>query len=124
MMRFRKLIDDEFRNSLSLEDYASRLGITPTHLNRLCRAHLDQSALGVLNSRIALEAKRLLIFTSLTVKEVAAALSFDDAGYFTRFFRHETGLAPTLFRQRRHAYGQAAKDGSSRGGPAISASRR
>ena len=80
--------------------YAQRLGLTVTHLNRLCREHLSDTALGIVNARILLEAKRCLIFTSLSVKETAAAVGFDDAAYFTRFFRRESGLSPLAFRER------------------------
>lgn len=112
--RFRDLVDLHYRERLSIEDYAGRLGLTTAHLNRLCRTHLGQSALGVVQARIVLEAKRYLAFTTLGIKEIADAVGFEDAAYFTRFFRRETRLAPTEFRARRLGaagdQGQAAND--------------
>lgn len=96
--RFRQLVDSHFRDHLAVEDYAGRLGVTPVHLRRLCRRHLGAAPLGVVRARLLLEARRLLVFTSLGVKEVAAALGFADHAYFSRFFRHETGRSPTAFR--------------------------
>lgn len=100
LARFRQLVDRDFRRRLPIEAYARQLGITVTHLNRLCRDHLGDTALGIVNARIMLEAKRCLTFTSLEVKETAASLGFDDPAYFTRFFRRESGLSPVAFRAR------------------------
>ncbi|MGO4571605.1 helix-turn-helix domain-containing protein [Microvirga sp. 2TAF3] len=98
VMRFRQLVDQEFRSHKPIEIYARRLGLTATHLNRICREHLGETALGIVHQRIVLEAKRYLTFTSLSAKEVALALAFDDPSYFTRFFKRETGLSPMAFR--------------------------
>ncbi|HET8726807.1 MAG TPA: helix-turn-helix domain-containing protein, partial [Alphaproteobacteria bacterium] len=104
--RFRRLVDEEFRSRRPIAVYAERLGVTHTHLSRLCRQVLNDTALGVLNRRIVLEATRLLTFTALDVKEVAAALGFDDPAYFARFFRRETGRTPSEFRAGRSAADQ------------------
>ncbi|WP_162292597.1 helix-turn-helix domain-containing protein [Hartmannibacter diazotrophicus] len=96
--RFRGLVEDHFRDHWPIGAYATRLGITQTHLNRLCREVLGLSALQVVNRRLVIEARRLLAFTSLEVKEIAGEIGFDDAAYFTRFFRRETGRTPLTSR--------------------------
>jgi AraC family transcriptional activator of pobA len=101
-IRFRDLVDKDFRTRRAIEAYARQLGLTPTHLNRLCREYLRASALGVINRRIILEAKRYLVFTTLSAKEIAIALEFDDPSYFTRFFKRETGVSPLEFRAFQH----------------------
>ena len=101
---FRHLVDRDFRRRLPIAAYARQLSITETHLNRLCREQLSDTALGVVNARIMLEAKRCLIFTSMSIKETAAALGFEDAAYFTRFFRRESGLSPLAFREFQHRH--------------------
>ncbi|QRM27338.1 helix-turn-helix domain-containing protein [Microvirga sp. VF16] len=97
-LRFRELVDLHFRSHQPIEIYASRLGLTSPHLNRICREHLGDTALGVIHQRIILEAKRYLTFTSLSAKEIALALAFDDPAYFARFFKQKTGLPPLAFR--------------------------
>jgi len=97
-LRFRELVDREFCRHQPIEAYARRLGVTSPHLNRICREHLGDTALGVIHQRIILEAKRYLIFTSLSAKEIALALAFDDPAYFARFFKQKTGLSPLAFR--------------------------
>jgi AraC family transcriptional activator of pobA len=102
-LRFRQLVDQEFRTHKPVEAYARRLGLTPAHLNRVCREQLGDTALGIVHERLILEAKRYLTFTSFSAKEIALALAFEDPSYFARFFKNRTGLSPLGFRalQRR-----------------------
>lgn len=107
---FRGLVDSHFKDHWTVASYASKLAITPTHLNRVCRAVLGRSALEVIHDRLLLEAKRNLVYTSMTVKEVSNALCFSDPAYFTRFFAKKAGLPPTAFRDsRRDSAGGAAR---------------
>lgn len=99
-LEFRALVDRHFRQRLPVAHYAARLGTSQTHLNRICRAAFQDSALGVIDRRVVLEATRDLTFTVLSVKEIAASLGFEDPAYFTRFFTKHVGLSPTRFRQR------------------------
>jgi AraC family transcriptional activator of pobA len=98
LQRFRELVGRDYREHLPIDAYAQRLGMTATHLNRLCRRHLGTSALDVVHQRLVLEAKRHLTFTTLSAKQIALLLAFDDPAYFARFFRQKTGLAPLQYR--------------------------
>jgi AraC family transcriptional activator of pobA len=50
-----------------------------------------------------LEARRNLVYTSMTIQSVGEALGFTDPAYFTRFFKRQTGLSPKAFRLRARA---------------------
>lgn len=108
MRRFRELIERRFRDHLPVSDYAEALGITPTHLNRICRSLLGKSALTVIHDRLLLESKRSLVYTSMSVKEVSNLLGFSDPGYFARFFTRQTGIPPSEFRVSSRAPARAA----------------
>lgn len=97
--RFRALVDARFRERLPMDAYAGALGLTVGQLTRLCREVLGQSSLDVVNARVAHEAQRELVYSSLGVKQIAALLGFDDEAYFSRFFRKQTGQAPSAFRE-------------------------
>jgi len=96
--KFRSLIDRDFRKQHSLQTYANEIGVTVGHLSRLCREVLGRSSLEVINARIIQEAERELVYTSISIKQLAHELGFDDDAYFTRFFRKHTGVSPKVFR--------------------------
>lgn len=98
LRRFRAAVERDFRDGRSIRDYAAELGLTPVHLNRLCREALGRSALQVVHDRRLLEAKRQLLYTSMTVTEIAYALGYASPAYFSRFFAHRVGRPPSAFR--------------------------
>ena len=98
-LAFRMLVDKEYRQHRGIGFYARRLAISATHLNRISRAELGDSALGVVNRRLVIEATRDLTFGRLSVKQIAHSLGFDDAAYFSRFFSAHVGQSPKQFRQ-------------------------
>jgi AraC-like DNA-binding protein len=102
--RFRRLVEKDFKHRHRVADYATELGTSPGHLSALCRKTLRASAGRVIRARLCLEARRLLLYTDLTAAQVGDRLGFDDAAYFARFFRRETGQAPSRFRARGRVY--------------------
>jgi len=97
---FRALVDRKFRQTRRIADYAGEIGISQTHLNRVCRQVLGASALEVVERRIALEARRQLLFSTLSIKQIGAELGYEDPAYFTRFMTRALGEAPGAFRRR------------------------
>ena len=100
LKNLRKLIDQHFLTLHRPSEYARMLYITPNHLNALCKEHLGLQAGELIRSRIALEAKRLLINFGMSISEIAYALHFNDNSYFTKFFKKQTGLTPEEFRKQ------------------------
>ena len=100
--RFRELVDSGFRQRQPVSWYAQALGITPGQLTRLSHELLGLSAQAVVNARVVHEAQRELIYSSLSVKQIAAVLGFEDEAYFGRFFKKHTGHRPTEFRVLGH----------------------
>ncbi len=97
--RFRARVDECFHEHLSLDDYAGPLGISAGQLSRLCREVLGVSALDVIHARVVHEAERELVYSILSVKQIAALLGYADEAYFGRFFKKQTGHTPTEFRE-------------------------
>lgn len=98
LSRYKDLIDKNFRKERQVQAYASELGVSPNYLNVLTRKHLGKSALEMINGRVILEVKRMLIRTDCGVSEIAYCLGFNELSYFTRFFKHHTGVTPLEFR--------------------------
>lgn len=96
--KFRIAVNDSWSEGHSVNDFADMLGITPSHLRRLCQEVLGESPLSIINKRIVLAAQRDLAYSSMTVQQVAYSLGFEDSAYFSRFFRKQTGQTPSQFR--------------------------
>ena len=97
---FCQLIEENYATHQPVSYYARRLGITAAHLNALCRQTVGKSALELIHERMTLEAKRNLVYTSMTISIVSYTIGFSDPAYFTRFFKRQVGLSPKEFRKR------------------------
>lgn len=100
--RFRTLLDRHCHERLSVASYASELGVTTGQLSRVCRTAFGVSAIEAIDARAIQEAKRLLGYSTHSVKQIARELGFQDEAYFGRFFRKQTGLRPTEYRAAAH----------------------
>lgn len=104
--RFKNIIEENFTNNLTIKEYASQMGLSTAQLNNICREKVDKTALQIVHERLMLEVKRNLIYTSLTISEIAYTLGFSDPAYFTRFFSKQTGLSPKKYRANAHPAGK------------------
>lgn len=107
--RYAALLEREFGSALNVTDYAMALGVTPTHLTRACRSSCGRTALELLTERRLFEARRLLAETQTPVQDIARALGYSSAGYFTRNFTQGTGLAPSAYRKSAGQTGRASR---------------
>lgn len=98
MRGFSAALEREISAAKTVADYARMVGVTPGHLNDTVRAHTGRSAGEVIRERVVLEARRLLLHSTLSVGEIAYQLGFEDPSYFARFFRRATRRAPREFR--------------------------
>ena len=96
---FTALVEADFRTGSTINEYAAKLGVTPTHLTRSCKMACDRPASAILSDRVHFEARKLLRETHRPVKTIAEELGFSSAAYFTRAFLKQTGQTPTEFRR-------------------------
>lgn len=97
--RFRGLIEREFRRTRQVSDFAAELGVTPGHLNALCRRHVGRSAGDMIRGRVIAEARRLLVHTDDDVGRIGAYLGYPDPAYFSRVFKRATRVTPLAYRR-------------------------
>lgn len=96
---YTEIVERDFRSGKTVSDYAAELGVTSTHLSRVCRETCGRPASSLLQDRQLFEARRLLAETRLPVQDIAEALGFGSAAYFSRSFQARTGKTPTAFRR-------------------------
>lgn len=97
---YADLLERDFRSGKGVADFARALGVTPTHLTRVCNRTCGRPASDLLHDRVIFEARRMLSETRLPVARISANLGFTSAAYFTRAFQHRTGRTPSDFRRQ------------------------
>ncbi len=105
--RYCRLIVQGYRSERVMADYAAHLDVTPTHLSRVCKECAGLSAADILTQRTLHAARSALAEPAPSVQEVAQALGFSSAAYFTRFIQHHTGQTPTALRRAAQQAGPA-----------------
>jgi AraC-like DNA-binding protein len=98
LRKFSQLVEKNFRVMHSVTEYADILGITAKTLTKRISKYSIISPIEIIKNRVILEAKRLLLFTDLSVKEIAYSLGYDDPAYFNRLFSKSESMPPAEYR--------------------------
>lgn len=97
LRELEKLIEANFTTEKAPAFYADRLHMTVRHLNRIVQESLGKTTTELVTDRVILEAKRLLVHTSMSIARVAETLGYVDYPYFSRVFKKGTGKPPVAF---------------------------
>jgi AraC family transcriptional regulator, transcriptional activator of pobA len=98
-LKFKKLLDVNFKRKHSVGEYAEMLNISSKTLANCSKEIIDKTPLEIINERIILEAKRLISHSSLNINEIGFQLGFEDPSYFVKYFKKQTGKTPSDFRK-------------------------
>lgn len=99
LREFNMLVESYFKTEHSVSFYADKLFKSPKTLSNTF-SKLNTSPLQIIHERIVLEAKRLLIYTDKTAKEIAYEVGFEDASHLSRLFKKHTTLSPSDFKKQ------------------------
>lgn len=100
LQRFLTILERDHATTRSVAHYARKAAISVRRLAELCRDHAGKSTKQVIDDRVILEQKRLLVHSDLSVKELAARTGFAEPTNLVKFFRHHVGATPLEFRER------------------------
>ncbi|MDR2049136.1 MAG: helix-turn-helix domain-containing protein [Treponema sp.] len=88
-------IREHYREGIQLGDAAEKALVSAAHLSRLFSEHLKTNFIDYLTELRIGEAEKLLKDPSMTVKDVAYAVGYQDPNYFGRIFKRITGRLPS-----------------------------
>lgn len=97
---FCTLVERHFSKKHRVQDYARSLNISLHTLTRAVRTQNGRSPVDIINERLLLEARRLLLHSTQTVGEIAYQLGFKSPSNFGRFFKMHAHCSPGDLRQR------------------------
>lgn len=98
-LAFKELLSANEQINRNVSHYAESLHISPVYLNEVVKNVTGVSVSRYIQNELILHAKRMLVYTSLTVREISIHLGIDDYAYFTRVFTKAVGISPTLYRK-------------------------
>lgn len=96
---FRNLLRQHFLEEKSPAGYAEQMNLSLSYLNECVKSETGMPVSHWIVQEVILEAKRLLYYSSLSVKEIAFKLGYEDHAYFSRVFSKAANMSPGDFRR-------------------------
>jgi len=94
-IRFKKMLNERYKNERTVQYYASKLAITTKKLNNITKKHCDETAINAIHNRILQEIKRLLLFSDLSHKQISLELGFSSPSALNKFVKTKLKETPT-----------------------------
>lgn len=96
---FISLLEEHFITNHEVNFYAGKLGVSSKTLNSTCKKLLDRTVSEVINEKLIVQSKKLLLYSEATVSELSYELGFSDPSHFNKFFKRHTGVLPSIYRK-------------------------
>jgi AraC-like DNA-binding protein len=96
---FKNLLEDKFKTIKSVVGYASQMFVSERKLNKSTSNTLGKTPKELIDERVVLEAKRMLVHTNNSIKEIGFELGFDEPTNFIKYFRKREAKTPIEFRK-------------------------
>lgn len=99
-LKFLEMVRSHFSDNYTVAQFSERLQTTEGKLNELSKLYTNKTAQNVIFSLTISEAKRMLIYQNVSIKEVAYQLGFKDPFYFSNFFKKHTLISPKEYKKK------------------------
>jgi AraC-like DNA-binding protein len=96
--KFMTMLKQQFITRKKVADYADALSVTPNYLNAAVKKVTGFTASYQIHKLIILEAKRRVLYSDSSLKEIAFDLGFDNQAHFSKFFKSKTGMNYTKYK--------------------------
>jgi AraC-like DNA-binding protein len=98
VLRLRNFIDEQFMIHKQVTYYAKLCNVSEKRLNTATTAILGKAPKALISDRVMLEAKRLLVHSNDSVKEIGFSLGFNEPTNFIKYFKKHSGITPSEFK--------------------------
>lgn len=98
--QFKDLLKAEVRRVKSPAEFAAKLNVSEAYLSEILKKTTGFPPSYWIHQEVIMEAKRLLYYSDLTVKEIAHTLGYIDYSYFSRLFNKYSGTSALSFRSQ------------------------
>lgn len=98
VLLFMDLLELHFKEQQPISFYADKIAITNKVLNNAVQKVRGKTPKQIIAERIVLEAKRLLVYSTDSIKVIGFALGFKEPTNFVKFFKNNCGMPPAFFR--------------------------
>ena len=106
----RVYLQENYDKPVDFSALADSLAVSAPYLSKLFHEQTGSSPSRYLTDIRMRQARKLLMDTNLTVKEIAVRVGFPDPFHFSRSFRNAVGISPVQFREELAAAGTADKE--------------
>lgn len=100
LLSFKELLEKNFQKEKKVYNYAANLNITEKQLHNATSKIMDKTPKILIDERILLEAKRLLVHSAESIKEISYILGYEEPTNFIKYFRKHTNMTPSEFREK------------------------
>ncbi|WP_024772169.1 AraC family transcriptional regulator [Aquimarina macrocephali] len=97
--KFLELLELNFSSYHECDFYAHELGLSNRKLTEITMFVNGSSSKKIIIDRIIIEAKRLLLYSQISSKEISFILGFESPSYFSRLFKNKTGESPNSYKK-------------------------
>ena len=97
--KFYVYVEQNFKKKHQVADYADMLSKSPKTLSNLFKKAQYSSPLKIINDRIILEAKRLLMFSEKNIEQITYELGYKESAHFSKFFKSHCAMSPKYFKE-------------------------
>lgn len=104
-------LQDNYNSDVKLEAIGKMINLHPRYLCTLFRQITGKTIIEFLRHFRIEKAKRLLLYTSLPITEIAYEVGYNNSQYFSKIFSQVEGMEPRAFRRQGKMYEEGINAG-------------
>lgn len=97
--QFFTLLATEYKHHRTVQWYADQLHLSTKYFTSIIRQVSGRTTIDWINDRVIHEAKNLLLYSELSITEIAYQLNFPSTSFFSKYFKNIVGINPSEFRR-------------------------